>query len=791
MLRPQFIFLWLALIAGALWWAASGAARRPNLAPSTLSQCELTPIDIPGIENGSEPEDPSRSTGEQTEAAEISEIVAAAIGTTRFSTGLSPPATVDERAFVSERSPQNPESIDRGDRPEISLASISPGDAELLRQLPPVCTAGIDGLSPVVPIPDHSQFLPPARHFGDGSGEAVQVSATLPFSEPAGTQDQPHPEPAPVVEALPEGEPSPHPGLRPSSDQDSPPAEESDLGRSLLPPPGPSVDPHAELYARTQFPSAAECATCHQQIYDEWASSSHAYASISPMFNRFEDTINKLTQGTIGYFCMRCHAPVATIMEHPRDRAIYDGPRVFREGVTCVACHRVREAYTKTNGERRIEPGDIFQPVYSAGDGSGNELAILNKDIFKVKTSDADGSAAQSIHARSIHFEQMSQSDFCMSCHQVAVPPGIKLEVVWDQYRASPAYRAGVTCQDCHMGKVPGVNAGYSIGPAAVVSNRVVNPNRKHSNHAFYGPGSTIAHPGLFPQDARLDRWSPDQWLEFDVRAGWGTESFERQVAAEPMQFIFPPTWSNVDDRYDARELIDANLKKLQYKNDLRRQVMENGSKLDGPFFVRPPQAGASLEFEYCLTNLNPGHNMPSGSLGAQPQLWLNVVLTAPDGQPVWESGYLDSQGDLADIQSQDVLCGAIPFDRQLFNLQTKFLTTNVKGTDREMCLPINVDVDQLPFIRPAPQPVSVINHPPLIRMEAHSLPPTGSRRAKYAVPADCVQAPGIYRLSVRLRSRMEPIYFMRFCGATPEMMQSMNETILDVHPYTVAFKIE
>ena len=40
---------------------------------------------------------------------------------------------------------------------------------------------------------------------------------------------------------------------------------------------------------------------------------------------------------------------------------------------------------------------------------------------------------------------------------------------------------------------------------------------------------------------------------------------------------------------------------------------------------------------------------MPSGSLGAQPQLWLNAVLIGPDGSHLWESGHLDTNGDLCD----------------------------------------------------------------------------------------------------------------------------------------------
>ena len=175
--------------------------------------------------------------------------------------------------------------------------------------------------------------------------------------------------------------------------------------------------------------------------------------------------------------------------------------------------------------------------------------------------------------------------------------------------------------------------------------------------------------------------------LEFDWRAGWGTDAFEDALADGKFHSDFPPVWQNVDDRYDAREIVEENLKKLHYKKDLRRQVLENGSKVDGPFFAGNPGVGKALKFKYCVTNINPGHNMPSGSLGAQPQLWMNVVLIGPDGHRVWESGYVDSNGDLADNHSLDVLARRIPLDTQLFNLQTKFLTTNVQGNGSSKCI--------------------------------------------------------------------------------------------------------
>ena len=553
----------------------------------------------------------------------------------------------------------------------------------------------------------------------------------------------------------------------------------------------PDVDPHAEAFSRSAFPSASECKSCHEQIYREWSMSGHAYAAISPMFHRFEQKINDLTQGTIGYFCLRCHAPVATTMELRRDQPIWDGPTVFREGVTCVACHRVVQAHGKDHGERRIEPGPVEAPIVASADGLGVELAKKHADYFKVKTDPNDKRPGQLMHRRVIQFDQLSKSTFCVSCHQIAVEPGIWLEVVWNQYRASPAWRKGITCQDCHMGRVPGMAEGYSVGPAALIDGKQVTADRKHSNHQFYGPGYSIAHPGIFPINPDAERWTVNQWLQFDWRSGWGSEAFEEALREGRARAEFPDVWSEADDRMDAREILDTNLKLLGYKRELRRQVMENGASIEGPFFTASVQAGKPLKFFYNVKNISEGHNMPSGSLGAQPQLWLNVALIGPRGNHLWESGYLDSVGDLADLHSADVLARRLPLDTQLFNLQTKFLTTNLKGTDREMYLPIPFDVDQIPFIRPDTRPNTVMNHPATIRMEAHSIAATGSRRAKYRIPAHLMTEPGCYRLTVRLRSRAEPIYFMKSVDATQEMIRAMNEGILDLHAFSKTFIVE
>ena len=554
--------------------------------------------------------------------------------------------------------------------------------------------------------------------------------------------------------------------------------------------PNQPEDPHRAIFLNDKYPSALTCAKCHPRHFQEWRVSAHAYSSVSPMFQRFEQTLTNLSQGTVGVFCMRCHAPVATQESIPRFASLLDAPAVIREGITCVACHRVVESYGKTHGHRRIETGSIHAPIVGGGNGAGNAAAIADRQKLKLKIDPNDKGPGQDIHNGVIQFETLTRSDFCLTCHQVAVHPGIWLEVVYSQYNAGPAKAKGITCQDCHMGAIPGKAEGYEQDFCAHVGDKPYGVPRKYSSHMFWGPGYSIAHPGLFPIDEKAERWSPREWLRFDWQQGWGTEEFERAISAVDSLNRFPPPWNNADERRDARKVLDSNLAALAMARAGSIAAMEAGSQVIGPVMAEDPRINKPLKFHYVVANVSEGHNMPTGSLGAQPQLWLNVALVAPNGRTVWESGYLDTLGDLADMHSVDVAKGLVPRDSQLFNLQTKFLITNVKGTDREVALPVNVDIDQIPFLRPGAVPVSVLNHPPFIRMEAHSIPPLDSRKARYVVPADRMCMPGVYRLDVRLRSRVEPSYFMRFVGSTPEMINRMNHQILDIHTQSFQFLV-
>lgn len=81
---------------------------------------------------------------------------------------------------------------------------------------------------------------------------------------------------------------------------------------------------------------------------------------------------------------------------------------------------------------------------------------------------------------------------------------------------------------------------------------------RKLTNHIFAGPDYSVIHPGLFPHNVEAQELATmREWLQFDHEAGWGTDKFEDNV---PEDMKFPSRWESVDDRYDAREILNVQL---------------------------------------------------------------------------------------------------------------------------------------------------------------------------------------------------------------------------------------
>ncbi len=508
---------------------------------------------------------------------------------------------------------------------------------------------------------------------------------------------------------------------------------------------------HEALFAESRYPSANTCGTCHPKHFREWSVSQHAYAQLSPVYLAINNFINSLTSGSMGDFCLRCHNQVGANLGEPSSISNLERHPTSREGITCVVCHRINQRYDKASGRIAIEEGDLLAPVY--GPRGNDELArVLASGDYQVATEpDLPG---RKIHTQAKQFSTISTPVFCAQCHDVTLFNGFRLEEAYSEYRTSPAAARGVTCQDCHMATVPGVVSKFDEGPAAIIGG-VPTKDRRLTSHFFSGPDYPVIHPGIFPHNSEAAQMATiEQWLTFDHKAGWGTEDFEEKVDDGEIEVAFPAFWADRFDREDARFILDEQFQLLEEARQNRLVLLRNGYLLGD---VVADEAKRGLRFRVQVKNGTDGHNVPTGFTGER-LVWLNVVVRDSEGTVIFESGDLDPNGDLRDGESSFVHNGDLPLDKQLFNLQSRFVVTNVRGGERERVIPIPFSTTALPIVRPSTQSLILTGQPSTERNHRHGIEPLGERWARYQVDADKLTGKAPYAAEVMLKAAMVPV---------------------------------
>ena len=507
---------------------------------------------------------------------------------------------------------------------------------------------------------------------------------------------------------------------------------------------------HLALFAENKYPSANTCKVCHEDHYKEWSVSQHAYAQLSPIYMAMQNKINKLNNGTNGDFCIRCHTQVGMNIGESPYISNLDRHPTSREGITCIVCHRVELPYGKASGRLALVEGDLLTKVYGPTGGEELERVLDNRNEYRVVTDPEE--SGRKIHTEIGHFPQIQTSQFCGSCHDVNLFNGFRLEEAFSEYKNSPAAARGESCQDCHMGTIQGKVSGYKHAPAAVVGG-VPTKKRKVTNHFFAGPDYSVIHPGIFPHNAdAAEMASLREWLEFDDKAGWGTDEFEDNLSDD---YVFPARWNSIDDRYDARVIIEQQYELLEWARTKRIEVLRNGYLMDDLKVTKQSRKGIS--FTIPVRNGTDGHNVPTG-FDAERLVWLQVTVTDENDKVIFESGDLDPNGDLRDTHSYYVHNGKLPLDKFLFNLQSKFLTRNVRGGEREQILAVNYSTDVTPFVRPFTRSLMLTGQPAGARKHRLTIPPSSTRNAVYKVKKSALSGTDKVNVNYRLMSAMVPV---------------------------------
>lgn len=507
---------------------------------------------------------------------------------------------------------------------------------------------------------------------------------------------------------------------------------------------------HGALLAEDRYLPAATCGTCHPKQYREWSVSQHAYSQLSPVYLSLNNRINELTNGSNGDFCLRCHNQVGANLGENSFVSNLERHPTSREGITCVVCHRINKTYNKASGRLALVEGSLTEPVF--GPSGNEELARVLDNAQEYGVATDPTTRGQLIHSEAKQFASISTPMFCGTCHDVTLFNGFRLEEAFSEYRLSPAAADGITCQDCHMGKVQGIPSGYDFGPAAVVFDVPTKP-RKLTNHFFAGPDYSLIHPGIFPHNTEAQEFATmEEWLEFDVEAGWGTDEFEDEITDD---IEFPEAWESIDDRYDAREIIDQQLELLDWATEMRLEVLRNGYLLGDIVTEKADEDG--IRFRVQVKNGTDGHNVPTGFTGER-LVWLDVTVVDREGTVIFRSGDRDPNGDLRDGHSSYVHAGEVELDPYLFSLQSIFVTQNGRGGEIEHVIPIPYPVFALPRVLPTTASLVFTGEPATERNHKKGIEPLGERWPKYKVKGSALTGKGPYRAIVKLMQQPVPV---------------------------------
>ena len=209
------------------------------------------------------------------------------------------------------------------------------------------------------------------------------------------------------------------------------------------------------------------CADCHPVHYREWLGSMHAYAAEDPVFRALNAKAQRETNGELGDFCVKCHAPVALALGLTEDGLNLDEVPQEAQGVNCWFCHQAEAVEGTHNNPLRLAMDAIMR---------ANVTDPLEPDAHLVEQS--------TLFDRN----HVDSSKMCGSCHDIVAPAGAHVERTFAEWQASfygdpdpddPTEPApwGLSCSSCHMGRTTGAIADYPGVPG----------DRNRHAHSFVG----------------------------------------------------------------------------------------------------------------------------------------------------------------------------------------------------------------------------------------------------------------------------------------------------------------
>jgi Flp pilus assembly protein TadD len=374
------------------------------------------------------------------------------------------------------------------------------------------------------------------------------------------------------------------------------------------------------------FMDSEACGQCHKDIYDQWKSSMHHFASFNNQFYRksieYMQDVNGVRSSK---WCAGCHDH-AVFFNGRFDRPIreqIDTPEA-QNGLGCMSCHAiVHVGSSMGNADFRVE----YPPLHELASSKNRYIRAI--DYFLTYLNPKP-------HKRTFLKPFMSEqsAEFCAACHKVHLDVPVN-NYRWvrgfndyDNWQGSGVSGQGArsfyyparsqTCADCHMPLTPSRDPGNHEG-------------RVHS-HRFAAANTAVAYANQDDVQMReTEKFLKSGFITVDIFAV--SPSTDEKVA---------PMIRRASDTVQASSTFAVGEEAESGGGGFIRDVGKLAAPIDASTVKLEP--GSTARVDVVVRTRKIGHFFPGGTVDAF-DTWLELQAKDAEGRTIFWSGNVTDGG--------------------------------------------------------------------------------------------------------------------------------------------------
>jgi tetratricopeptide (TPR) repeat protein len=374
------------------------------------------------------------------------------------------------------------------------------------------------------------------------------------------------------------------------------------------------------------FMDSETCGQCHKDIYEQWKSSMHHFASFNNQFYRKSIEYMQDVDGVRpSKWCAGCHDH-AVFFNGKFDRPIkeqIDTPEA-QNGLGCMSCHAiVHVGSSMGNADFKVE----YPPLHELASSHNPYIRTIDNYLTYLNPQP---------HRQTFMkpFMREQPSEFCAACHKVHLDVPVN-NYRWvrgfndyDNWQASGVSGEGArsfyyppktsTCADCHMQLVPSQDPG--------------NRDGKIHSHRFAAANTAV--PVANEDKAQLDA------TEAFLKSGFITTDIFAITPADDSRG--QTVMARRSDTLKSNTTFASGEETEQTGDAFIREVGKVAAPINTSNATVEP--GSTVRVDVVVRTRKIGHFFPGGTVDV-PDIWLELQAKDADGQVIFWSGNTADNG--------------------------------------------------------------------------------------------------------------------------------------------------